>query len=78
MHFRQYSTVRIRQLRRSPEEYDGWQVNQRPPQIGDVGTIVDVLASPGLPYGYVVEASGPDGITIWLGDFTPEELEIAE
>jgi hypothetical protein len=78
MHFRQYSIVRICQLLRSPEEYDGWRVNQRPPQVGDTGTIVDVLAAPGLPYNYVVEASGQDGITIWLGDFAAEELESTE
>jgi hypothetical protein len=78
MQFRQYNIVRIRQLLRSPEEYDGWRVNQRPPQVGDTGTIIDVLSAPGLPYNYVVEADGLDGVTIWLGEFAAEELENAE
>jgi hypothetical protein len=73
----QYALVRVRQLLRSPEEYDGWDVNQRPPRIGDVGTIVDVLTALGIPEeDYVVECSGPGGIEVWLGDFTFEELEL--
>ena len=42
--------------------------------VGDRGTVVDILQAPGLPDKYVVEASGPDGITVWLGDFTADEL----
>jgi hypothetical protein len=73
----QYALVRVRQLLRSPEEYDGWNVNQRPPRVGDLGTIVDVLTAPGVgEEDYVVECSGPDGIDVWLGDFTVEELEL--
>jgi hypothetical protein len=71
---RQYDMVHIRCLLRSLELYDGWRINQRPPRIGDVGTIVEVLRAPGLPDRYVVEASGPDGITVWLSDFEAEEL----
>jgi hypothetical protein len=70
--------VRIRQLLRPPEEYDGWRVNKRPPQVGDTGTIVDILQAPGAPDDYVVEASGPDGVSVWLGDFSAEELEPVE
>ena len=57
-----------------PESYDGWRINQRPPRVGDVGTIVEILQAPGLSDRYVVETSGPDGITVWLGDFQAEEL----
>ena len=73
----QYAVVRVRQLLRPPEEYDGWKVNRRPPRVGDVGTIVDVLTTPGVEEeDYVVECSGPDGVDEWLGDFTFEELEL--
>lgn len=73
----QYALVRVRQLLRSPEEYDGWNVNQRPPRVGDVGTIVDVFTAPGVAEeDYVVECSGPGGIDVWLGEFTFEELEL--
>lgn len=72
---KQYRLVRVRQLLQPPAEYDGWRVNQRPPQIGDVGTLLDILHAPGLPDRYVVESSEADGVTVWLGDFLAEELE---
>lgn len=71
----QYGLVRIRRLLRPPAEYDGWRVNQRPPQVGDVGTLLDILYASGLPNRYVVESSCTDGVTVWLGDFAAEELE---
>ncbi len=74
----QYSLVRIRMLLRAPDSYDGWRVNQRAPQIGDRGTIVDILQAPSMPDLYVVESSDPGGITSWLGEFTAEELEPVE
>lgn len=70
-----YEMVRIRRLLRSAAEYNGWRVNQRPPTVGDVGTLLDVLHAPGLPDRYVVESQGTDGATVWLGDFAAEELE---
>ncbi len=72
---RQYGLFRIRKLVRPAAEYDGWRVNQRPPAVGDMGALFDILTAPGLPDRYVVESSGPDGITVWLGDFAAEELE---
>jgi hypothetical protein len=67
--------VRIRQLLGPTSDYNGWRVNQRPPRVGDVGTLLDVLQAHGLPDRYVVESSDENGITIWLADFTAEELE---
>ena len=75
MAVKQYEQARVRQLIRSTETYNGWRVNTRAPQVGDVGTVVDILSAPGLPDNYVVECSAPDGRTLWLGDFTAEELE---
>jgi hypothetical protein len=72
---RQYGLVRIRQLLKPPAEYDGWRVNQRPPAVGDVGTLLDILHAAGHPDRFVVESSGPDGVPVWLGDFAAEELE---
>jgi hypothetical protein len=71
----QFRLVRICRLLQPVAKYDGWRVNQRPPQVGDVGTLLDILHTPGLPDRYVVESSGSDGITVWLGDFAAEELE---
>ena len=76
---RQYGMVRVRRLLRPPDAYDGWRVNLRPPRVGDVGTVLDVLS--GIndgPDGYVVESSGPDGVSVWLGDFLATELEPLE
>ena len=71
----QYAVVRVRQLLHPPDHYDGWGLNKRPPQVGDTGTIVDILHAPDLPDCYVVESSGDGGVTVWLGDFCIEELE---
>jgi hypothetical protein len=71
----QYQLVRVRRLLHESPHYDGWKVNQRPPALGDVGTIIDILQAPGVPDDYVVESSGADGVSIWLGDFLEEELE---
>ena len=71
---RQYEQVRLGQLLQSPDAYNGWRVNHRPPAVGDVGIIVDILKVPGMPDSYVVESTGTDGGTIWLGDFRAEEL----
>jgi uncharacterized protein YjaZ len=73
---KRYGPVRVRQLFQAAVEYDDWRVNQRPPRVGDVGTLLDILNAPGLPDRYVVESSGADGITVWLGDFAAEELEV--
>lgn len=67
--------VRISRLLREPGEYDGWRVSQRDPAVGDVGTLLDTLHAVGDRDRYVVECSGTDGMTIWLGDFDADELE---
>ena len=72
---RLYDLVRVRQLLQDADSYDGWHVNRRPPQVGDIGTFIDLLHAPGLPDHYIVESSDSDGVTIWLGEFLAEELE---
>jgi uncharacterized protein YjaZ len=59
----------------SAEEYDGWHVNERSPQIGDTGTIVEILHTPGLSDKYAVESVGQGGTCIWLSVFDTEEIE---
>lgn len=71
-----YSRVRVRQVVRTPDQYDGWRINRRPPAVGDVGTIVEILHAPDLPPAYVVEMTEPGtGTTLWLGDFHADELD---
>ena len=71
----QYGLVRIRQSLQRATEYNGLRVNKRPPQVGDVGTLLDILHARSLPDRYVVESLGADGVTVWLADFVAEELE---
>jgi hypothetical protein len=71
----QYQLVRIKQLLQSSSEYDVWRLNTRPPWIGDVGILLDVLHADGLPDRYVVECSETNGTTVWLADFHGDELE---
>jgi hypothetical protein len=73
--FTEYSLVRVKKLLHIVEYYDGWKINQRSPQIGDVGTIVEILLAPNLPIGYIVECSNNEGYTIWLSIFLAEEIE---
>lgn len=68
--------VRVRYLRNEGSSHDGWRVNQRPPQVGDCGTVLDVLSAPNLPNKYVVESSLPDASSLWLADFFAEEIEV--
>ncbi len=76
---RRYGLVRIKLLLQPPSGYDGWRVNQRPPRVGDIGILLDILpASGGLRERYVVESSGAGGVSVWLGDFAAEELEPLE
>lgn len=75
MALQQYQRVQVQQLLHRAEAYDGWCINQRPPRVGDIGTIVDILQSPGHADRYIVECSAADGVTLFLGDFLAEELE---
>jgi hypothetical protein len=73
----QYSKVRIVRLNRSPDEYDGWEMNLRAPKVGDIGCIVDIVRS-ASETSYVVESSRPDGVTEWIGDFLHVEIRPVE
>lgn len=73
-----YGLVRIVQLLHPPEAYDGWRLNRRPPQVGDIATIVEIRQAAGLPTTYILESCAPDGTTIWLGDFDAAEIVPAD
>lgn len=76
--FRNNDIVRVVKLLHPPEEYDVLEMNIRPPIIGDIGFIVDVIRDEGEPEGYIVECHGDNGVAIWLGDFVAEELEAVQ
>jgi hypothetical protein len=74
--FRELSHVRVKNLLRSANEYDGWNINKRPPQIGDIGVIVDIQHGPNMPINYVVECCNSNEGTVWLCDLNFEEIEV--
>ena len=71
----QYEMVCVRKILFPESDYDGWRINKRKPQVGDTGTLIDILEVEGLPSKYVVESSGKDGLTIFLSEFLAEEIE---
>jgi len=71
----QYDVVRVLEIARAADAYDGWKLNKRTPQVGDIGTVVDILHTEGHPDHYVVDCSDPLGFTIWLGEFLLHEIE---
>jgi hypothetical protein len=72
---KEYCIVRVVKLSRPIKEYDDWGLNQRNPQIGDTGTLIDKLHAPNLADKYVVESTDDDGKPIWLSDFFADEIE---
>lgn len=70
-----YDVVRVVKLVRPMEDYDGWRINQRGPQIGDIGVFIELLHAPDSPDHYVVECTASDGSTIWLGELLIDEIE---
>jgi hypothetical protein len=71
--------VRIRQLIHPLECYDARPgKNKRPPQVGDIGRVLQFLHIPARPEAdaFAVESiCSQDGTPIWSGAFSPEELE---
>lgn len=68
----QYDVVRIvkvlseRAKQMSPND-------RRPPEPGDEATVLEVYFH---PPGHELECSDENGITIWLGSFSPSDLEL--
>jgi Domain of unknown function (DUF6881) len=71
-----YAIVKVIRKRRPDNDYNNWGVNRRPPAIGDIGTVVEVLHAPNLHTRYVVESVSSDGTTIWLSDLEPSEVAL--
>jgi hypothetical protein len=72
--FIEYTQVRIVRLNKENRPYTGSESVSRPPQIGDVAIIVEVLEN---GREFIVENVNANGYTIWLADFVAEELESA-
>jgi hypothetical protein len=73
----QYSTVVVTEIRHPPAFYNPFKVNTALPQVGDRGAVVDVLRGFGQPDRYIVECVNASSETIWLSDFSADELALA-
>lgn len=70
-----YQIVRVRELLFPNNTYDGWKLNKRAPEVGDVGVVVDVHDVIGEDLRYLVECCEADGTTIFLSEFDAVEIE---
>lgn len=71
---KEHDPVKVVRLLRTDRPFDGTENVKRPPQIGDVGTIVHLASGDFC----IVESVDSEGCTVWLADFSIEELEIYE
>ena len=73
--FRQYDVVRIvRFLSKLNVQETNESSFKRPPEIGDIATVVEVYTD---PPGYELECcEDNDGVTTWLASFTKESIEL--
>jgi len=70
-----FDTVRVVSLTGPPEDYLALSTSERPPRVGDLGTVTYI--APGLGGGgtrYAVESGHEDGRADWLADFSAAEL----
>lgn len=70
-----FDNVRVVQLVRPNRPYGGISCYSRPPQAGDQGVVVFVYRFGAQPPAYVVAGMDAHGRTLWVADFTAEELE---
>ena len=70
-----YDVVQIAKLG-SQARSDAWKINERAPRVGDSGTIVEVNQMEGQPDSYIVECVDEDGHTVWLAEFSSDELRL--
>ena len=78
VNLREYDIVRVIKLIHPDRPFDGTARVRRAPKIGDVATICHAY-DPEDPASVVaVEMVDNDGLTVWLADFKPAELELVK
>jgi len=73
--FRDLQRVRVVRLLDEDRPFDGSRSALRPPAVGDVGLVVDIVPNVS---SYLVESVDAAGRTVWLASFDASELEDAE
>lgn len=67
---KQYSVVKIKSLKKE-FKHSELSFGSRTPQVGDVGTIVDVYDG-----AFDIECSDENGVIIWLELFEPYDADL--
>jgi hypothetical protein len=71
--FRLYTRVRVSRLLTPQRAVSGSGANTRQPEVGDTGTVVEYFGNiDGATY--LVESMDAEGTTVWLAEFSAEEL----
>ncbi|MAX24530.1 MAG: hypothetical protein CMJ19_08495 [Phycisphaeraceae bacterium] len=78
MQFNELDIVRVVQLLKENRDYTCTEKIGRNPEIGDIGTVCHRLDIDNPLSPVMVEMVDENGLTIWLAEFLPEELELAE
>ncbi len=72
---KEYDAVRVVRLLTANRPFDGTVGVRRPPEVGDLATIVHEYDPEDPRAPLAVEKVDPSGYTIWLADFERDELE---
>ena len=72
MRFQELDVVRVVKLLTPTRSFESSKGAGRAPAVGDTGAVVMAYEEHGV---YTVECVSPEGMTVWLADFEPDELE---
>ena len=76
--FREYDRVRVHMLSGPAESHLAFNESIRPPKVGDVGTVVGLRHANDGSEHFIVENVLPNGDTVWLAEFSMDELRYVE
>ena len=71
--FQLFSRVRVSRLLTPQRAVSGSGAKTRQPEVGDTGTVVEYFGNCEGPT-YLVENVDTEGSTVWLAEFSPQEL----
>jgi hypothetical protein len=71
--FQLFSRVRVSRLLTPQRAVSGSGPKTRQPEVGDTGTVVEYFGNLEGPT-YLVEKVDAEGTTVWLAEFSPQEL----
>ena len=76
MPLREYDVVRVARLNSADRGFEGTESVRRAPRVGDQATICELYAPNDPNASVAVEMVDGEGMTVWLADFAPDELEL--